>query len=109
MADNTSQAVPRDATNTPLPLTPAKGPLSKTNNASLSSAVDVTLNANTTLLEVSAITAGIFMRYASTASSANFDEFIQAGSTRHFVKPATVTVVSFIQQAASATLILIEK
>lgn len=103
------KAVPRDSQNTPLPLTPSAAALAVTYDTTVSTATDVTLNAATTIIEVSALTQGIFMRYAATASSSNFDEFIQAGSTRHYVIPTGVSVISFIEQAASAVLVLIQK
>ncbi len=99
----------RDQNAVPLPLTPPFAALAVTVDTTISAATDVTLNAATTLLEVNALSQAIYMRYAVTASSSNFDEFIQAGSTRHYVVPAGVTVISFIEQAASATLILIQK
>ncbi len=100
---------PIDANHKAVPLTSPRTALAVTVDATVSAATDVTLNVATTLLEVNALSQGIYMRYAATASSSNFDEYIQAGSVRHYVKPYGVTVVSFIEQAASATLILIEK
>lgn len=102
---------PRDDNHNAVPLVPPSPALAVTVNTSLASAVDVTLNANTTLLEVNALSQGLYMRYASTAgaTAGTFDEFIQAGSVRHYVVPRGVTVVSFLQQAASASLVLIEK
>jgi hypothetical protein len=55
------------------------------------------------------------MKWGATASSSAFDEYIQAGSTRHYVVPVNATTgvqyttVQFIEQAASATLVVIEK
>lgn len=92
-----------------MPLTPSKLALEETYDPTISSSTEVTLNAATTLIEVSAISQGIFMKWGGTASSSDFDEFIQAGSTRHYVVPAGQTTVQFIEQAASAALVLIEK
>lgn len=92
-----------------MPLVPAYTPLAVTYDATISSATDLVLNGDTQLIEVTAIDAGIFMRYQSTASSTDFDEFIGAGQTRHFVKPNGVTTVSFIEEVATAKLVVIEK
>lgn len=104
-----TKAAPRDVNNQPWPLPPATTALAKTYDTSVSAATDVTLNTATTLIEVTALNQGLFMRYAATASSSAFDEFIAPGTTRHFVVPSGVTVVSFIEETASAKLILIEK
>lgn len=108
MANNTP-SVPRDGNNAALPLTPNYLALHVTTNASISGSSSVTLQAGTSLIEVNAISQGIYMKWSATASSSAFDEYIQAGSTRHYVVPPGVTTVQFIQQAASATLVLIEK
>jgi len=78
-------------------------------SVTVGAAVDVTLDADTSFLEVNAITNGLYMRYAATASSTNFDEYIQSGATRHYVVPMGVTVISFIGDAGTAKLRLIEK
>lgn len=101
--------LPRDANHNPVPLSPNKTALARTYDATISAATDVSLNASTTFIEVTAIDAGIFMRYASTVTSSNFDEFIAAGQTRQYIKPSGVTVVSFLQESATAKLVLIEK
>jgi len=100
---------PWDTHGATLPLTPATTALSRTVNASISAATSVTLNAATQLIEVNALAQGIYMRYSAGVTSGNADEYIQAGTTRHYWIPSGVTVVSFIEQAASATLVLIEK
>lgn len=83
--------------------------LAKTYDTTISSATDITLNTKTKLIEVTAIDQGVFLRYASTASSANFDEYIHADTTRHFVVPSGVTVISVIERAATAAVVVIEK
>lgn len=102
-------SLPKDGNNVTSQLVPAKTAIAVTTNSSLSSAVNVTLQTTTTFIEVNALSQGIYMRYAATASSSNFDEYIQAGSTRHYFIPPSVTVVSFIEESASAKLKLIEK
>ena len=93
----------------PINTTPLTRPLARTYDATISSATDITLNAATTIIEVTALAQGIFMRYQATASSSNFDEFIPPNTSKLFGVPPGVTVVSFIQEAATAKLVVIEK
>lgn len=111
---STAQNVPRDAGGTVLPLTPSVLAIAVTYDATISTSTTVTLAATTTLIEVSALAQGIFMKWGATASSTAFDEFIQAGATRHYVVPlqtsgARYTTVQFIEEAASGRLVVIEK
>lgn len=101
--------LPSDQQGDMIPLTTPTSALAVTYDTSISSATDITLNTNTALIEVTAINNGVFLRYASTASSSAFDEFILADSTRHFVVPAGVTVISIIEETASAKAVVIEK
>lgn len=101
--------MPKDANHQSVPLTSPRTALAVTYDTTISSATDITLNAATTLIEVNALSQGVFLRYQATASSSNFDEYIQAGAVRHYVKPNGVTVISVIEQAASATVVVIEK
>lgn len=109
-------SLPRDNNQTGMQLTAPTAAFHVT-NSDVTTHVEVTLQtANTTtglpatsLLEVSAITNGVFMRYTSVATTSAFDEFIQAGTTRHYKVPAGVLIVSFVSQTGSATVVLIEK
>lgn len=102
-------STPLDANGHPLALPPAIPPRQVTYDATISAATSLTLQVGTTLLEVSAIAQGIFMRYQAAVSTTLFDEFIQAGMTRHYVVPPGVTVVSFLEETASARLVVVEK
>jgi len=112
---STTKSVPTDANQVKLPLTPSILALAVTNNGSLSGSSTITFNTATTFIEVSALSQGVFMKWGATASSSAFDEYIQAGFTRHYTIPVNAatglpyTTAQFIQQAASATLIVIEK
>lgn len=92
-----------------IPLTPDKAALVVTYDTSISTATDITLDANTTFLEINAISEGVFLRYQATASSSAFDEYIAADTTRHYTVPEGVTVISVIERAASASVVVIEK
>lgn len=108
MSTNT-KSLPRDKNRAVLQLTPPVEALAVTVDASISAATDVTLNANTSFIEVNALVQGVYLKYGTTASAADFDEFIQPGMVRHYAIPYGVTSISVIEQAASATVIIIEK
>jgi len=101
--------LPSDQQGDMIPLTTPTNAIAVTYDTSISTATDIVLNSATALIEVTAINNGVFLRYASTASSANFDEFILADSTRHFVIPAGVTTISVLEETASAKVVVIEK
>lgn len=101
--------MPRDNNHNAIPLVQNSRALAVTVDTTISAATDITLNTSTTLIEVNALSQGVYMRYQATASSTNFDEFIQAGAVRHYIKPYGVTVISFIEAAASASIVVIEK
>jgi len=90
--------------------TNSKAPtLAITYDATISGSTTVSLNAGTTYIEVSAIDKGIFLKWGATASASSFDEFISANSTRLYVVPVGQTSVQFIEESATAKLVVIEK
>lgn len=103
--------LPRSANNVAIPLVPDIVSYATTINSTLSSAQTITLNGKTGIIEVNTLSQSVFMKWGNTVAgtSTNFDEFIQANSLRHYVVPIGVTQVSFIEQAASATIVVIEK
>lgn len=107
--------VPRDASGASVQLVPSTTALATTYDETISSSTEVTLNAATSIIEVSALSSGIFMKWGGTASNTSFDEFIGDGMTRQYevpVNPSTgdrYTTAQFIEKASSATLVLIEK
>lgn len=90
-------------------LVPDTRALDRTVDSSISTATDVTMNAATKLIEVQAVNAGVFLKYDSGVTSGNFDEHIQADTMRHYVLPEGVTTISVLEDAASATVYVIEK
>jgi hypothetical protein len=83
--------------------------LAETYDATISSTTEVTLNASTTMIEVSAIDEAIMMKWGtSDATTADFDHVIAAGETRVFAVPAGVTAVNFIEQTTTAILAMSE-
>ncbi len=104
-----NKQMPIDANAKPIPGSILGAAIAVTYDTSVDSASNVTLNAATTWIEVAAIGKGLFMRYASGASSSAFDEFIPADTVRGFARPDGVTVVSVIEEATSAHAVIIEK
>lgn len=80
-----------------------------TYDATISSSTAVTLNSGTTYIEVTAVDKGIFLAWDRTVASSDFDEYIGAGLTRTYIVPSGTTTANFIQQAATAILVVIEK
>lgn len=83
--------------------------LEETYDATISGSTAITLNTASEYIEVTALLKGIFLKWGTTASSTDFDEFVAPESTRLYVIPDGVTTVEFIEEAASARLIVIEK
>lgn len=81
-----------------------------TRDTSISTSTEITLNADTSLVEVTAIDGHIYLKYgADDVTNANFDEFILANSTRHYFIPVGVTAINVIDDGDSAKVIIIEK
>ncbi len=109
MTEKKQPEIPRDSRGQQVPLTVSTPAIARTVNAAISSAVTITLAPTTSLIEVTAIAESVCLRYQTGATTANFDEFILAGTTRHYVVPAGVTAISVIEFTASATVVVIEK
>jgi hypothetical protein len=80
-----------------------------TYDASISSSTAITLNVATKYIVVTALLKGIFLKWGATASSSAFDEFIAPESTVLFVIPTGATTANFIEEAATAHLVVLEK
>ena len=99
-----------------LDATPAVVALEETYDATISATVELTLNAATTLIEVSAIDKTIVLKWGTTdASTTDFDEVVNLNTTRQFQVPVDTstgelfTAVNFIEQVATAILAVVEK
>jgi hypothetical protein len=77
-------------------------------DASISSSTAITLNSATTYIEVTAIDKAILLKWDATASTSAFDEIIPANSTRTYYSKGKTTA-NFIEVAATAILIVLEK
>jgi len=104
--------LPRDENNVALGVpasTPTVVALDETYDATISASTSITLNTATTYLEVTALDKGVFMKWGGTASSSDFDEFIAPNTTRVYGVPSGQTTVQFIEESATAKLVVIEK
>ena len=96
------------------PLLPAKPATARTLDTTISSSTEITLNANTRWIRVISKTQDAYMKWGTAdVTNANFDHYILAGQVFDFKVPVETgstlyTAVNFLEQAASATLIVTE-
>ncbi len=83
--------------------------LNETYDATISSSTELTLNTATKYIEVTALLKGIFLKWDAAATSSDFDEFIAPESTRVYIVPTGTVTVNFLEEAATAHLVVIEK
>ena len=103
-------ALPLDGEGNPVQITPPVVALEETYDTTISSSTEITLNTGATFIEVSAIDEGIFMKWGTAdVTNSDFDEYIPKNSTRQFFIPESETAVNFLQRAATAILVMIEK
>lgn len=102
--------------NAVMDITPAVIALEEHYDATISATTEIEFNAATTLIEVAAIDKTILLKWGtSDASTSDFDEVIPLNTVRQFYIPinpstgALYTAVNFIEQAATAILVMIEK
>jgi hypothetical protein len=95
--------------------TPAVVAIDEHYDATISTSTEIVFNAATTLIEVGAIDKAILLKWgADDASTSDFDEVIMANTIRQFIVPRDAAgtryaAVNFIEQAATAILVVIEK
>lgn len=82
--------------------------LAVTVDATVSTATDITLNVSTKLVRVFAKDAGLYIRSQATASAANWDWFCPANQVLDIGIPQNTTVISVIEEAATAKAIIAE-
>lgn len=92
-------------------LPPASAPLHVTRNTSLdTNSVEITLNEATSIIEITAIAKDVIMKYGTDpVTTSDFDEYILAGSTRHYVLPQELTAINVAAIDTGASVIVIEK
>jgi hypothetical protein len=100
--------LPRDASQAVFQGLPATAPLAKTYDATISAATDITLNAATTVIEVVAIDKPVFVKFSATATAATANTLVPANTSKILFLPPGTTVVSVIEQAATANVLVVE-
>lgn len=90
-------------------ISPKSASLAVTYDATINNSTAVTLNAATKIILVTSLLKGTFLKWDTTASSTVFDEFIPPETTVAFVVPVGTVTANFIEEAASAHLVVIEK
>lgn len=109
--------LPKDANReTAVTLPPAKVALEETYDATVSASTEITLNAATTMIEVTAIDRTILMKWGTAdASTTDWDHAIPLNTTRQFAVPietaatgALYTAVNFIEEVATGKLCVSE-
>jgi len=98
----------RDANKQVLQTVPANVALEETYDATVSGSTTITLNAATTLLEITAIGASIFYKWGATASSSDFDGIVPLNSSKLVPVPNGQTSIQFIEEVATAKLAVVE-
>lgn len=105
----TNTQTPVDANNKPIDNSNQLGTtLASTYDATISSATSISLNAATTSFEVSAFTQSVLLRYAASVSTTTFDAAIPANTSRTFIRPDGVTIISVIEATATGAVAVIE-
>jgi len=101
---------PRDDNRQIVPgVPPAATVLEETYDATISASTEITLNASTTWIEVTAIDKPIFLKWGTdNAASTDFDAVISQNTSRMFKVPPSITAVNFIEEAATAKLAVTE-
>ena len=90
--------------------TNSKAPtLAITYDATVSASTEVAIASGASYIEVTALDKGVFLKWGATASSSAFDEFIAPNVTRLYIIPTGATSVQFIEESATAKLVVIQK
>lgn len=82
--------------------------LEETYDATISSSTALTLNAATTIIEVTAIDKAICYKWGGTCSTSDFDGIVPANTSKLIPVPYGQTSIQFIEQAATAILAVVE-
>lgn len=98
----------RDDNGVPIETVMGGAPLEETYDATISASTAVTLNTATKVIEVTAIDKGVFLKWGATASSGDFDGFIAPNTSKLFSVPVGQTSVQFIEESATAKLVVLE-
>lgn len=79
-----------------------------TYDSTISASTEITFNSNTDQIEVVAIDKGVFVKMGTAdVSSSDFDYFVPANTSK-VIKIGDNTAANFIQESATAKLVVIE-
>lgn len=88
---------------------PAREALAVTYDTSISSSTEITLNAATEYIQVTALSKPVFLAWGTdNASTSNFDMLIPVDTPTVLKVPPGVTAVNFLEQASAATIAVVE-
>lgn len=82
--------------------------LAITYDATISASTAVTLNTATKFVEVTAIDKPVLLKWGGTASTSAFDGVVAQNTSKMFPVPVGQTSVQFIEESATAKLVVIE-
>lgn len=108
-------SLPVDDNQKTVQLAPRKAALARTVDATISASTEITFNAATTFIRVYAADKDIYMKWGTAdVTASNFDEIIPANQICDFYVPVEsgstlYTAANFIERAATALLVCIEK
>lgn len=84
--------------------------LARTVDATISSSTEITLNKETTFVQVYAIAKDVYLKWGTAdVTASNFDEIIPAGQVKTYMVPSGISALNVIEREATATVIIIEK
>lgn len=84
--------------------------LARTVDATISSSTEITLNAETTFIQVYAASKDVYLKWGTAdVTAANFDEVIPADQMLYFKVPNGISALNVIERDATATIVVIEK
>ncbi len=102
-------ALPIDSNRNVFQGLPATVALEENYDATISATTEITLNASTTMIAVTAIDKAVFLKWGtSDASSTDWDVCLPANSLTQLYVPPDITAVNFIEEAATAKLAVSE-
>jgi len=109
-------SLPKDGNAKSIQIVPSVVALAQTYDVTVSASTEITLNTNTSFIEVTAGDEGIMLKWGtSDVTTSNNDEYIAKDTTRQYVVPtdsstgSLFTAVNFIERVASAFLVVVEK
>lgn len=87
---------------------PKKVAIEETYDATISTSTPLTLNAATKLLEITSLDKALVYKWGATATLSEFDGVVPANTSKLVPVPDGQTSIQFIEQAATAILIVVE-